>query len=128
LQLVTYIVQALVSVDRLNKYLNGEELQRDAVQYLPSPSQGAHSHPTTEAPVISIKNGCFKWNTDNPGERPTLKDVELEITRGSLVAVVGGVGSGKSSLLSCILGEVPKISGEVGRRLRFHCFCPYFAC
>jgi ABC-type transport system involved in cytochrome bd biosynthesis fused ATPase/permease subunit len=29
------------------------------------------------------------------------------------VAVCGMVGSGKSSLLSCILGEMPKLSGEV---------------
>ena len=29
------------------------------------------------------------------------------------VAICGTVGSGKSSLLSCILGEIPKISGTV---------------
>ncbi|GAQ81666.1 ABC transporter C family [Klebsormidium nitens] len=108
--LVTYIVQALVSVDRLNKYLNDEELQSDAVTY--RPLTNGHVAPP-EAPVISIKNGTFKWNTNSVEERPTLKDVNLEITAGSLVAVVGSVGSGKSSLLSCILGEVPKLGGEV---------------
>lgn len=33
--------------------------------------------------------------------------------RGSLVAVVGHVGSGKSSLLSAMLGETEKRSGRV---------------
>ena len=42
---------------------------------------------------------------------PTLKDINLRVCRGMRVAVCGTVGSGKSSLLSCMLGEVPKISG-----------------
>jgi ABC-type hemin transport system ATPase subunit len=32
---------------------------------------------------------------------------------GALAAVVGMVGSGKSSLLGCILGEMRKVSGKV---------------
>ena len=40
-----------------------------------------------------------------------MKDINLRVCRGMRVAVCGTVGSGKSSLLSCILGEVPKISG-----------------
>lgn len=32
---------------------------------------------------------------------------------GSLVAVVGAVGAGKSSLLSALLGEMDKVSGTV---------------
>ena len=37
----------------------------------------------------------------------------MAIPKGSLVAVVGRVGYGKSSLVSAILGEMDKLSGDV---------------
>ena len=40
--------------------------------------------------------------------------IHLKIPTGKLVAVVGIVGSGKSSLLSAMLGEMHKNDGEVG--------------
>ena len=40
--------------------------------------------------------------------------LDLSVPRGSLVAVVGEVGSGKSSLISAILGEMTRISGKRG--------------
>jgi ABC-type multidrug transport system fused ATPase/permease subunit len=42
----------------------------------------------------------------------TLKDVSCKIEAGTLVAVVGAVGSGKSSFLSAILGEMEPIHGS----------------
>lgn len=39
--------------------------------------------------------------------------INVKVQRGSLVAVVGHVGSGKSSLLSAMLGEIEKKSGHV---------------
>ena len=39
--------------------------------------------------------------------------LNLDIAEGSLVAVVGSVGTGKSSLLQAILGEMEKTSGSV---------------
>jgi len=41
-----------------------------------------------------------------------LQDVNLKITKGSLTAVVGSVGSGKSSLLSAILSELELCKGS----------------
>lgn len=35
------------------------------------------------------------------------------VPRGSLLAVVGPVGCGKSSLISALLGEMEKLEGEV---------------
>lgn len=47
-------------------------------------------------------------------EQPfSLKDVNLEIPRGRLCAIVGPVGSGKSSLLSGLLGEMKQLAGTV---------------
>lgn len=43
----------------------------------------------------------------------TLKRINICIPEGSLAAVVGPVGSGKSSFLSALLGEMEKIHGKV---------------
>jgi len=60
---------------------------------------------------ITIKNGDFKW--DSKASDPTLSNINVHVNNGELVMVVGAVGSGKSSLLSCLLGEMPRVNGEV---------------
>ena len=40
-------------------------------------------------------------------------DITMHVQRGTLVAIVGRVGSGKSSLLSGLIGEMRKVSGSV---------------
>ena len=42
-----------------------------------------------------------------------VRDISLEIPRGMLVAVVGPVGSGKTSLLQGLIGEMRKTSGRI---------------
>jgi len=44
-----------------------------------------------------------------------LKDLSFSIEAGSLVAIVGPVGSGKSSLLAALTGEMQLLSGSVSR-------------
>lgn len=47
-------------------------------------------------------------------EKPfELHDVQINVPRGSFVAIVGRVGSGKSSLLQGLVGEMRRVSGEV---------------
>ncbi|KAJ1821645.1 ATP-binding cassette glutathione S-conjugate transporter ycf1, partial [Coemansia sp. RSA 2599] len=67
---------------------------------------------------IRIVNGEFSWkNTDNVLEKPvgnnafTLSNVNVDIRPNQLIAVVGVVGSGKSSFLSAVLGEMHQSSG-----------------
>lgn len=68
------------------------------------------THKTDEKDPIVIENGTFAWTL---GEEPTLKNINLHCRHGSLVAVVGAVGTGKSSLISSLLGEMEKITGKV---------------
>uniref|UniRef100_A0A8C6YY21 ATP binding cassette subfamily C member 3 n=1 Tax=Nothoprocta perdicaria TaxID=30464 RepID=A0A8C6YY21_NOTPE len=60
--------------------------------------------------AITVKNGTFSWGKEL---KPSLKDINLLVPSGSLVAVVGHVGCGKSSLVSALLGEMEKLEGEV---------------
>ncbi|KAM0878477.1 hypothetical protein ACQ4PT_034840 [Festuca glaucescens] len=99
---ISMMIQTKVSLDRIASFLCLEELPMDAVQRLPSGNSDV---------AIEVSNGCFSW--DASAEMPTLKDLNFQAQQGMRVAVCGTVGSGKSSLLSCILGEMPKLSGEV---------------
>jgi ATP-binding cassette subfamily C (CFTR/MRP) protein 1 len=70
---------------------------------------------------VKVQGGVFAWDiqgdgkkeNDGGGEEPVLKGIDMEVRKGELVAVVGTVGSGKSSLLSCIMAEMHKVSGKV---------------
>lgn len=44
--------------------------------------------------------------------------INVRIPEGALVAVVGHVGSGKSSLLSALLGEMQKLEGNVSIKVK----------
>jgi ATP-binding cassette subfamily F protein uup len=52
--------------------------------------------------------------------RVLIKDFDLALTAGERLGILGPNGSGKTSLLRCILGELPLLSGELvqGRRVR----------
>uniref|UniRef100_A0A3Q4I0M6 ABC-type glutathione-S-conjugate transporter n=1 Tax=Neolamprologus brichardi TaxID=32507 RepID=A0A3Q4I0M6_NEOBR len=98
---ISTTLQAVVSLKRLGKYLCSEELKMENVSKAPLSSDGED---------VVIENGTFSWSAEGP---PCLKRISVSVPRGSLVAVVGHVGSGKSSLLSAMLGETEKRSGQV---------------
>lgn len=60
--------------------------------------------------AIKMTNVTAKWEVGNSDV--TLKDLNLQVEKGKLYAVIGMVGSGKSSLLSAILGEISLVKGE----------------
>jgi ATP-binding cassette subfamily C (CFTR/MRP) protein 2 len=99
---ISMIVQTKVSLDRIASFLRLDDLQSDVIEKLPRGSSDT---------AIEIIDGNFSWESSSPN--PTLKDINLKVQNGIRVAVCGTVGSGKSSLLSCILGEMPKISGTI---------------
>lgn len=51
---------------------------------------------------IEVISASLTWN--RALSKPTLKDINFSVEKGALVAVVGKVGSGKTSLLMSLLG------------------------
>ncbi|XP_030839751.1 ATP-binding cassette, sub-family C (CFTR/MRP), member 1 isoform X4 [Strongylocentrotus purpuratus] len=97
--LISNMVQTSVSLKRLEKFLKNEQLDPQNVDHFNMPG---HS--------ITVDSGHFTWDRE---EKTTLTNINLDIKQGSLVAVVGQVGCGKSSLLSALLGEMEKVDGKV---------------
>ncbi|KAJ7963159.1 ABC transporter C family member 8-like [Quillaja saponaria] len=104
---LSVMMQVKVSFDRLNAFLLDDELKSDEIRR--NTKQQSDNK-------VDIQAGNFSW--DQESLTPTLKDLNLGIRWGHKVAVCGTVGSGKSSLLYAILGEIPKLSGTVTVRGR----------
>ncbi|XP_052747534.1 ATP-binding cassette sub-family C member 4 [Bicyclus anynana] len=81
-----------------NKYLS---------PLVPRPS--IDSRATSEY-VVECSNANASWTKS---DQMTLKNITMNIRRGKLCAIVGSVGSGKSSLLQVLLRELPLSSGNL---------------
>ncbi|PIO76790.1 putative multi drug resistance-associated protein [Teladorsagia circumcincta] len=103
--LISQTVQVVVSNRRLKEFLVAEELSGTAIDI---DENDEYYHDAAE-----FSGASFAWDRDEP---PQLRDISLKVGRGKLLAVVGTVGAGKSSLLLALLGEMEKLHGYVGRR------------
>ncbi|GAA6230797.1 multidrug resistance-associated protein 7-like [Lates japonicus] len=113
------ILEAKVSLERIQRFfkLTNQDLQ--AYYALVSPEDSQTS--------LLLNQGAFSWqrpggpDQNEGGETETgaakgsllLHGLDLHITKGSLVVVVGKVGCGKSSLLAALTGELNRLSGVV---------------
>jgi zinc transport system ATP-binding protein len=62
---------------------------------------------TDRTPVVEVQDAAVAL-----GGRPVLRGIDLTVTRGEVVAVLGANGSGKSTLVRTALGLVPTVRGE----------------
>ncbi|MCG7210910.1 metal ABC transporter ATP-binding protein [Streptomyces arenae] len=62
----------------------------------------------TGEPVISLRGV-----TAELGARPVLRGIDLTVRRGEVVALLGANGSGKSTAIRTVIGQVPVSGGEI---------------
>lgn len=114
---VSMAVDGAVAAKRIQKFLQAEELA-----FFPSTDEQSQYGIIVEASCFTYEtipkatvDGASSPTTENKAkdsgpfvaaEPFKLRDLNLKIPRGALVAVVGPVGSGKSSLLSALVGEL----------------------
>ena len=89
--LFSSIVQMLVSAKRIQNLINTPKFQKL--------QPGAKT---------SLKSCDFAY-----GDKKVLKNISLEINDHEFIAIIGPVGSGKSSLLLSLMGEIPLVSGDL---------------
>ena len=75
-------------------------------------NDAAPTLPTTAPPDDQAQEK--EQEKEKPPDKPfELKDLKLRIPKGAFVAIVGRVGSGKSSVLQALIGEMRKTRGNV---------------
>ncbi|KAM4852275.1 ATP-binding cassette sub-family C member 2 [Thomomys bottae] len=97
--MISSLLQASVSIERLEKYFGGDDLDTSAIR-----------HVSNFDKAVQFSEATFTWDQNLEA---TVRDVNLDIMPGQLVAVVGIVGSGKSSLMSAMLGEMEHVRGHI---------------
>ncbi|VEL07563.1 unnamed protein product [Protopolystoma xenopodis] len=91
--------QASVAAKRLTTFFLRSELNACSVSREPTPGVAA-----------VIERGVFAWD---PEDEPVLHNVSMHFPEGQMTAIVGRVGSGKSSLLQALLGDMEQFAGRV---------------
>lgn len=129
---VTQIAELLVSIKRLQKFMLYEELEetskkteecknersKDDQNDVNKVEKDTNDVKSTDVEtnnqteyILSLRNANCKWLVHD--QEDTLKNININVKSGELIAVVGQVGSGKSSLLNVILKELPLNSGII---------------
>ncbi|XP_067116274.1 ATP-binding cassette sub-family C member 4-like isoform X2 [Osmerus mordax] len=113
---VEKLSESIVSFRRINNFLLLDEIER--------PSVGL-SHDEKRPALVEMHDLVCYW--DKSLDAPSLLNVSLTVTSEQLLAVIGPVGAGKSSLLSSILGELPHDKGvlKVRGQLAYACQQPW---
>ncbi|KAK8137647.1 ATP-binding cassette transporter protein [Apiospora sp. TS-2023a] len=139
------VVDAWQSLQRCEQFLLSEEQEDEAVikpdldvAVQVNDASFTWERTTTQDPDKAKANATKKGKTAPPPssddtstlveEREPFKlhGLNFEIGRNELIAVIGGVGSGKTSLLSALAGDMRKTSGEVVLGAN-RAFCPQYA-
>jgi len=99
--LISSLEQTKVSFNTLNEIMNMPVEREDGKKFVERPPFTGH---------IEFRNVTFSY----PGEdRPALNDVSFVIKPGEKVAIIGKIGSGKSTIAKLILGLYKPTSGDI---------------
>uniref|UniRef100_A0A4X2M7C2 ABC-type glutathione-S-conjugate transporter n=1 Tax=Vombatus ursinus TaxID=29139 RepID=A0A4X2M7C2_VOMUR len=101
-QVISILTQTSVSLKRIQHFLNHEELDPQCVE-TKTISPGPIGFFSAHASQLTLDS----WFSLLP------TSLNLQVPKGSLVAIVGPVGCGKTSLISALLGEMEKLEGKV---------------
>uniref|UniRef100_A0A803MC08 ABC-type xenobiotic transporter n=1 Tax=Chenopodium quinoa TaxID=63459 RepID=A0A803MC08_CHEQI len=108
------LVDAFISTRRLSRFLACPEhsLSREKSSLLYPTCMSVHIDDSLEDRAITFHDASFSWSNEHIiKDSFRLDNVNLSLPKDSFVVIVGEVGSGKSSLLNSMLGEMNIIEG-----------------
>lgn len=112
--LIVTMTKALACAERVASVF---DIGADAA-YVGAQDQKLADKVDKSAPFLDFKHVSLTYQGDGA---PTLQDMNFTVNRGDTVGIIGGTGSGKTSLVNLIPGFYPATEGEIlleGRDIR----------
>ncbi|XP_043470081.1 probable multidrug resistance-associated protein lethal(2)03659 isoform X1 [Leptopilina heterotoma] len=107
---VQNIGRALATLHRIEEFLNTSDEKSKIINLL---NENKDNNTTNvNSYRIELKNASAKWPSQNSMTN-TLSNINFQALNESLTAIIGPVGSGKSSIFHAILGELPLSEGQL---------------
>ncbi|TCD68834.1 hypothetical protein EIP91_009701 [Steccherinum ochraceum] len=109
------LIQARVSLDRVNDFLHNTELLDEFAEKPEGAEQLSIEAAVPDPSIIGFRDASFTWTSENGGawtpgssRRNFMLRIDDELTfkRGHMNLIVGATGTGKTSLLMALLGEM----------------------
>ena len=104
--LIVTMTKALACADRVASVF---DIGADAA-YVGAQNQKLADKVDKSAPFLDFKHGSLTYQGAGA---PTLQDMNFTVNRGDTVGIIGGTGSGKTSLVNLIPGFYPATEGEI---------------
>ena len=104
--LIVTMTKALACADRVASVF---EIGADAA-YVGAQNQKLADKVDKSAPFLDFKHVSLTYQGAGA---PTLQDMNFTVNRGDTVGIIGGTGSGKTSLVNLIPGFYPATEGEI---------------
>lgn len=104
--LIVTMTKALACADRVASVF---EIGADAA-YMGAQNQKLADKVDKSAPFLDFKHVSLTYQGAGA---PTLQDMNFTVNRGDTVGIIGGTGSGKTSLVNLIPGFYPATEGEI---------------
>lgn len=111
------MIDAVISSRRLSNYLSTPEHHSSelaASADLLKHHRKRYTEEIRNPMAVVLQNLCCSWSSSSVTEpNIVLRDISLQLQKGLFIAIVGEVGSGKSSLLNSVIGETHVVSGSI---------------
>lgn len=107
--LISSSIEAYVALGRVYKFLTSAEVDPNAI-IVEDRRRAGSSQDASDKYSLLVTDASYSWYKNSD---PVISNINIAIKKDCLLSVIGRVGSGKSSLIAALCGDLERVSGEV---------------
>ncbi|KAF9356142.1 hypothetical protein BGX34_010083 [Mortierella sp. NVP85] len=106
--MISSCIEAYVALGRVHKFLTSSEVDPHSI--IVEDPHKLTGRLASDKYTLLVQDASYSWYKNS---QPVISDINLALKKDCLLSVIGRVGSGKSSLIAALCGDLERISGEI---------------